>query len=66
MPELTKSQVNNIRSTYYKLNELDQKVAKAKACGIDCNDLERRRVAAMKTLQDYNNVYGAEHSEGEL
>lgn len=57
--DLSKADIQNIRNTYNKLSKLDQAVAKAEACGIDCSEVERRRKLAMKQLQDYNNVYGA-------
>lgn len=61
--ELSKADVNNIRSAYYKLQQLDASITKAEACGIDCQDLKRRREAAQKTLKDYNTVYGESHGE---
>ena len=60
---LSKNDIQNIRNTYNKLSKLEPEVIKAKACGIDCDDVERRRLAAMKTLQQYNDVHGNEYPE---
>lgn len=62
--ELTKAQISAVRRAYYNLSKLDDKVNKAKACGIDCDEVERRRQAAMKQLTLFNEVYGTAYPEG--
>jgi hypothetical protein len=62
---LSKQQVSSIRKAYHNLSKLDEKVNRAKACGIDCDEVERRRQAAMRQLLLYNEVYGNDHPEGQ-
>lgn len=62
---LSKQQISNIRKTYYNLSKLDEKITKAKACGIECDEVERRRQAAMKQLLLFNEVHGNEYPEGQ-
>lgn len=60
---LSKTDIQNVRNAYYKLARLEPEIAKAEACGIDCDEIKRRREKAMKDLANYNEVYGAEHPE---
>lgn len=62
---LSKTDIQNVRNAYYKLSRLDPELAKAEACGIDCDEIKRRRDKAMKDLSLMNEVYGNEYPESQ-
>jgi hypothetical protein len=56
--EITKSDVNKARQALAKLAELEVKIQRNKACGIDCADLEERCQQAKGFLTQFNTIFG--------
>lgn len=58
MDGLTKADIANIRKAYVTASELEQKVARAKACGFECDEVDQRCQRAKTTCELIIQTYG--------
>lgn len=56
--EVTKADVMKARAAIAKASEVEQEIAKAKACGMECEELDERCQHAKNSLIKYNEIYG--------
>lgn len=57
MEPLSKADISKVRQAIAKTAETEQKVAKAKACGIECEEFDERCQLAKKFLIAVNEIY---------
>lgn len=58
--EVTKADVQKARQALSKVSELETKITKAKACGIECDELDERCQHAKQFLIHFNEIFGPE------
>ena len=58
---ISESMIRDIRNGLYTLSELEKKIEKAVACGIDCQEVIERCQLQKDRLMKVDQVYGAEY-----
>ncbi len=58
---LTSADIQRVRNALFQIAELERKIEKAKACQIDCADVEERCRHQKGLLQNVNEVYGVDY-----